>query len=656
MKFQSGILGVIIVVIALMGTVFGGYILNVNGQSTVTTDYTSVTDVSSLYTYTEQPDFIEYNPAKNFTGYKLSNNSGSGISFTHSSTANQYYMGQYTNTVETLNVTSLVNETDFGIAYSNYGRVPYSYDYDTDTAYSLYDYDNYDYNALPPVLTPKETKFTDLITTLKSRAPANTSTIAINIPSNSDLNYHYGTTLGGGTMSLNPSSAITPNSHTTVDYGILNGYRTGTGTIANSYTYYRNYEISFYFDNTQNVNDTVVNINFADQYSSQQSPSIISLMASTSKQLTVSNYTSSSRSGTLGDYPYWNGGNYIIEVVYYHDVVYEYMNPSQGVTINNGSNLVTTDWTNDKTNHQMSIVFGVNGGTNSNTVILPSNDTISLEYTGSTNRVRVNSGSWTDIGDWEHFLLTIDGYEGKVSVTPIITFVNYQTFTLANYTFNTIGDITVSPFTKLKWSQTDDSYTFSVYSTMVEVTNKLFMVDPSLNIKNYFPLTEGFKIEMKNFTKLGTSFTINNQTFYGDADGNPIEDTGYIYIPLDEDGVSIKLGTMSIIEDEIDGHTYVQSNEFGSERVDLGETTTSVISATGTWFFTNQLFEGNIVEGFEYVWDWANNFTSTQSILIWLGLIVIGSVVAHRFFNFTMLDFAIVVASSVILYCILGVF
>ena len=189
---------------------------------------------------------------------------------------------------------------------------------------------------------------------------------------------------------------------------------------------------------------------------------------------------------------------------------------------------------------------------------------------------------------------------------------------------------------------------------MVEVTNKLFMIDPSLNIKNYFPLTEGFKIEMKNFTKLGTSFTINNQTFYGDADGNPIEDTGYIYIPNGD--VSIKLGSMSIIEDEIDGHTYVQSNEFGSSRVDLGVTTSSVISATGTWFFTNQLYEGNIVDYFEYVWDWANNLTSTQSILIWLGFIIIGSLVAHRFFNFTMLDLAIVVASSVILYCVMGVF
>ena len=655
MKFQSGILGVIIVVIALMGTVFGGFILNVNGQSTVTTDYTSVTDVSSLYTYTEQPDFIEYNPAKNFTGYQLSNNSGSGISFTHSSTANQYYMGQYTNTVETLNITSLVTETDFGISPTNYGYVPYSYDAGTNTAYALYDYANYDYNALPPVLTPKEVFFTDLITTLKSRAPANTSAIAINIPSSSDMNYHLDGVLGGGSVTVNPSSVNTPSSFTSVNYGFLNGIRTGSGSIANSYTFYRNYQISFNFDNTQNVNDTVVNINFADQYTIQKSPDAISLMASTSKQLAISDYTGT-RSATMSDYPYWNGGNYIIEVVYYHDVVYEYMNPSQGVTINNASNLVTTDWTNDKTNHQMSIVFGTNGGTNSNTIVLPSNDTISLEYTGSTNRVKVNSGSWTDIGDWEHFLLTIDGYDGNVTVTPIIIFVNYQSFTLANYTYNTIGNITVAPFTKLKWSQTDDSYTFSVYSTMVEVTNKLFMVDPSLNIKNYFPLTEGFKIEMKNFTKLGTSFTINDQTFYGDADGNPIEDTGYIYIPNDDGGVSIKLGTMSIIEDEIDGHTYVQSNEFGSSRVDLGETTSSVISATGTWFFTNQLYEGNIVDGFEYVWDWANNLTSTQSILIWLGFIIIGSLVAHRFFNFTMLDLAIVVASSVILYCILGVF
>ena len=107
MKFQSGILGVIVVVIALIGTVFGGFILNVNSEFTTATDYTDVTDVTSLYTFNSQPDYLDYNPAKNFTGYRLSNNSGSGISYTQSSTMNQYYMGSTSSTTETLDLTSM---------------------------------------------------------------------------------------------------------------------------------------------------------------------------------------------------------------------------------------------------------------------------------------------------------------------------------------------------------------------------------------------------------------------------------------------------------------------------------------------------------------------------------------------------------------------
>ena len=151
--------------------------------------------------------------------------------------------------------------------------------------------------------------------------------------------------------------------------------------------------------------------------------------------------------------------------------------------------------------------------------------------------------------------------------------------------------------------------------------------------------------------------TINGVTYYGDSDGNPISDTGNIFIPSADDyGVSIKLDSIYIIEDAIDNHTYIQSGEYGSIRYDLGETTSSVISASGTWFFTNELWEGDIVLKSVYKWDWANNLTSTQSIIIWLGLIVIGSLIARRFFDFGALDLAVVVASSIILYSILGVF
>lgn len=644
MKFQSGILGVIVVVIALIGTVFGGYILNINSQSTVTTDYSDITDVSSLYSYTNQPDYIEYNPAKNFTGYKLSNNSGSGITFTQSPTMNQYYMGQSSGYAETVDVSSLFS---YHSANGNY-QWAQIYDYndslDNGTGWALVDAGH---------TSPPRVDFLTVMNYLKSRAPAGTNSITINIPSNSDIN------IGNvqiGVLAIGDYAS--GYAQLSFNDGGINGYKTsGTATQHSPqyYTFFRNYQLSATFQYANSYDsDSIVNVNFNNQYEMSAKNTVFRLVGSTQKQVVVSNVHGTDVV-SVSDYPYWHGGNYKIEVVYSYNTVYYYMNPSQGVSINNPSNLVTTDWTNNKTNYQTNILFGRNDLTNSNAITTPLGDSISVRYNGTTDEVKVNSGSWIDIGDWDHFMLSIDGYQGEVNVIPVIGFVNYQMYTLANYNYN-IGTITKSPFTKLSWLQTNNSFTFSVASTMVEVTNKLFMVDPSLNIKNYFPLTEGYKIVMTNFTKLGDSFTINGQTFYGDEDRNPIEDTGFVYFPNNGDPKTIKLGTMCIIEDEIDGHTYVQSNDFGAEKIDLGETTSSVISASGVWFFANELYEGNIVNSFKYVWDWANNLTSTECILIWLGLIVFGSVVAHRFFDFKMLDFAIVVASSIILYCVLGVF
>lgn len=644
MKFQSGILGVIVVVIALIGTVFGGYILNINSQSTVTTDYSDITDVSSLYSYTNQPDYIEYNPAKNFTGYKLSNNSGSGINFTQSPTINQYYMGQSSGYAETIDVSSLFSYHSAD-ANRQWAQI---YDYndslDNGTGWALVDAGH---------TSPPRVDFLTVMNYLKSRAPAGTNSITINIPSNSDIN------IGNTQIGVLATGDYAPGyAQLSFNDGGINGYKTsGTATQHNPqyYTFFRNYQLSATFQYANSYDsDSIVNVNFNNQYEMSAKNPVFRLVGSTQKQVVVSNVHGTDVV-SVSDYPYWHGGNYTIEVVYSYNTVYYYMNPSQGVSINNPSNLVTTDWTNNKTNYQTNILFGRNDLTNSNTITTPLGDSISVRYNGTTDEVKVNSGSWIDIGDWDHFMLSIDGYQGEVKVIPVINFVNYQMYTLANYNYD-IGTITKSPFTKLSWLQTSNSFTFSVASTMVEVTNKLFMVDPSLNIKNYFPLTEGFKIVMTSFTKLGDSFTINGQTFYGDENGNPIEDTGFVYFPNNGDPKTIKLGTMCVIEDEIDGHTYVQSNDFGAEKIDLGETTSSVISASGVWFFTNELYEGNIVNSLEYVWDWANNLTSTECILIWLGLIVVGSVVAHRFFDFKMLDFAIVVASSIILYCVLGVF
>lgn len=638
MKFQSGILGVIVVVIALTGTIFGGFILNVNQEFTSATDYTDVTDVTSLYRFDSQPDYLDYNPAKNFTGYKLSNNTGSGISYTQSSTMNQYYMGTNSSYTTSYDLTSMYTVGGHPISFGDY----YVYNVSGNTFDAMY---KTEYGE------PSYVRLSSLLPYLKTQAPAGTTSLTINIPDYSGVNlaFQYG---------YSPSGRIDINGDQYSGLGsyYMNGYVPSSNPASPSWTgwtFFRNNQISINWD----IDSSIVSVNYGGVFQREWTvDSVMRLMESTNERVSA-NWVASGQasSPSFGTYPYYSSNN-TIEVVYNYNPVYYYMNPSQGVSINNTSSVVTTNWTNDKTNGIVSLVFGNDGNVRSNVVTTSIGDRIEITTDGSTNTIKVNSQTAHSIGSWEHFLLNINGKEGKVTAVPIIDFINYQSFTTADYVYE-VGTIQQSPFTSLRWSGTDSSYTFSVYNTNVQMTTKLLMVNPSLDIKDYFPLEEGFKIGMDSFTVIGDSMTINGVTYYGDSDGNPISDTGNIFIPSADDyGVSIKLDSIYIIEDAIDNHTYIQSGEYGSVRYDLGETTSSVISASGTWFFTNELWEGDIVLKSVYKWDWANNLTSTQSIIIWLGLIVIGSLIARRFFDFGALDLAIVVASSIILYSILGVF
>lgn len=71
MRKVTGYIGALIVVIALMGSILAGYALNINGQSVVVNEYENVTDVSGLYSHTDQKTYIDYNPASNYIGYGL---------------------------------------------------------------------------------------------------------------------------------------------------------------------------------------------------------------------------------------------------------------------------------------------------------------------------------------------------------------------------------------------------------------------------------------------------------------------------------------------------------------------------------------------------------------------------------------------------------
>lgn len=652
MKFQSGILGVIIVVIALMGTIFGGYLMNVHQEQVTTTNYDPVTDVTSLFNFTEQPDYIEYNPAKNYTGYSLSNGSATGVDYTSSSTINQYYMSSSTTTTTTvdlnvLNSTSQIyDSTDY---FTNFYGQPYG---------------NPDANQpwLRPYglgwFHPYFVNGDNLLTYLTSNnlIPANTKSITIH-PKNSNsmvgISVAPNIDISGSDPLATPLIAsATYNDYANSDldaygYPLVVKFRAFNSIPKSSV---QNYWITDSMPNQCYLSYDVDSGSWTMDVNGQKSTDVYGLISyprdnraiRTTSQLDTSNGISIrafNEEYTLSAY------DTLVDVIFSFEPVYDYMKPSDGVSIDHNSSL-TTDWSNGKSIGDVKIIFGNNGTPCSNTLTTSAGTEIAVSYNGTSNLISLNGGTPVDIGAWNYFVLDISPMNGTLSVIPVSTFNSYLSYTTANYVYQ-IGSIPNTNITKISWNGTSASYTFSVSSTIIQQTTKLLMQDAGLDVKNYFPLEDGYRLDINSFATYGDSITVNGITFYGDANNNPIKDTNAIYY----DGKSYTLNNIQIIRDEVDGHSYLN---FVNDRtkIDLGESTTDVVFFGGLWYFNTFLDKGTIGTATEYVWDWANSFTSIQSLVIFMALIIVFGLVANRFFHLGILDLSIMVAAIVVLYAV----
>lgn len=89
MRKLTGYIGAMIIVFALAGSILAGYALNLNSTTAVINEYETVTDVSGLYTHSDEKRYIEYNPASNYVNYKINESD----SFTVNNTSR--YSGLY---------------------------------------------------------------------------------------------------------------------------------------------------------------------------------------------------------------------------------------------------------------------------------------------------------------------------------------------------------------------------------------------------------------------------------------------------------------------------------------------------------------------------------------------------------------------------------
>lgn len=69
MKFESGMLGFLIIVLAVGGAIAGTIMLSAEEQTQEVTKYNLVADVTGLFDTDESPQYFDYDLSKNYTGY-----------------------------------------------------------------------------------------------------------------------------------------------------------------------------------------------------------------------------------------------------------------------------------------------------------------------------------------------------------------------------------------------------------------------------------------------------------------------------------------------------------------------------------------------------------------------------------------------------------
>lgn len=83
MEMRDGMLGVVIIAIAISIALFGSYLAGVTPHEEEYTNYEYLTDVNVLFDYDTTPRYIDYDPSANYTGYYTND--------TFSESANRYY-------------------------------------------------------------------------------------------------------------------------------------------------------------------------------------------------------------------------------------------------------------------------------------------------------------------------------------------------------------------------------------------------------------------------------------------------------------------------------------------------------------------------------------------------------------------------------------
>lgn len=633
-RFPNGMAGVCITTLAIMGMVLSGYALSVQESERVVTGYEYITDVSGLFEYSQDPQYVTYNPAENWTGfYTTDQNVTGGIDFKGSGAANSYPIKQpstqlssESTDLKTLNLAQLDPPVDtsrgvmgpfWGIMWNTDAHFPTP---NEDITEYPHDYSPYPYVAtLPTLISAVTTEGADRIV-IDLGTGDSAPVIAL-------ANWMYDKILS------------------TVE---------GMGT-----RYWDTYTLNL--DDSDRIAsiDIILESGISTGYASDGS--VIWTGQSAADLCVMYGFVESSIPGTgLQDQQLTS----TVTITLYDDPTPIYMDTNQGITLSDSP----AHWTNGYPIGGMDILFRVptTGQEYTNTIVFPLTDGPGGADAGSITayvsvssggRVQVSLDSGTeqqtiDIGQWRNFILSMDFIDGTYRVVPVTNFATFNDYSEVDNARTFTGISARGTAEIVTWGYSGQSLMLGIVQTEVFMnTYGVVMTDPSLTITDYFPELTDLRLNFYSFALYGDSISVNGKTY-------AVTDDAQINIPqVGDDGEPVdSYHTLTNIYITFEDHTYITfvNEDFTA---DLGPTTTDTISFMGNWYFTTGLYEG--FETTESYSEWTPEkfvFDSNGAIIVYLGLLALGTAVIAKVAGIRALDIVIVACAGIFGYVMLGAF
>lgn len=613
MRFENGMLGLCISIVAIMGMVLSGFVLSVDAYERQVTQYEYITDVSGLFEYTDEPAFTDYNPSANWTGfYTESPDVTDGINFTSQTVANSYPIRQASTT------------TGSGTAHLDDLDLP---------------------QLSPPVIisSPQSAHQWGIVF---DREPATSGTPTFDVPSPGVATLQ---TLIDALELPQESNSITLTLGSAEDSPII---------IPNSSWTYRlwqppisskveAYTASYYRDSGSVAS---VTINLESGVATGYDAAGAQLWRESAAMMCIV-YGGIAPSSSATQ---WNLDTEIAYVATSSpDPIY--MDISQGVSIDGSSN-----WQNGEINGRIDILFRIPNQSASygNTISIPLGD-IQGTPTGQTMELEVHANhgvtatlslgetdSTISIGSWRAFVVSLDFVNGDYLIIPVTDFVSFTTYSEVSGSSQRF-DIGTDRYTAREMEiSASTSFMMGVVDTSVFLdTYDAVMINPILDVSDYFTDLGDVRLNLFSFALCGDSMTINGQEF-------DVDEENRITVQVDDgtgETKSIALTLNNIYITFQGANTYLTFVNDGITS-DLGPTITTEISFSGIWYFTTGLYEG--YQSTETSYDWSYEsfaFDSNGAIVAFLGILSIGTIVGARFTQQGMriLDYIVVALAAV---------